>query len=58
MIGVWLNNADLFIVRNQLHIAVKKCFEEANIEIAYPRLELLTRENSLPSNSSSIPPQA
>lgn len=58
VIGVWLNNTDLFIVRNQLHIAVKKCFEEANIEIAYPRLELLTRENSLPSNSSSIPPQA
>lgn len=44
VICVWLNNSDLFIVRNQLHIAVKKSFEEANIEIAYPRLELLTRE--------------
>ena len=46
VIGVWLNNSDLFIVRNQLHIAIKKSFEEANIEISYPRLELLTKTPS------------
>lgn len=43
VIGVWLNNSDLFIVRNQVYMAIKKSFEEANIKIAYPRLELLTK---------------
>ena len=43
IIAVWLNNSDLFVVRNQVHMAIKKSFEEANIEIAYPRLELHTK---------------
>lgn len=43
VIGVWLNNSDLLVVKNQVYTAAKKSFEEANIEIAYPRLELHTK---------------
>ncbi|MBO5125079.1 MAG: mechanosensitive ion channel family protein [Spirochaetaceae bacterium] len=43
VIAVWLNNSDLFVVKNQVYTAVKRSFEEANIEIAYPRLELHTK---------------
>lgn len=44
MIGVWLNNSDLMAVKNQLYPAIKKTFEETDIEIVYPRLETMTKK--------------
>ena len=44
VIGVWLNNSDLFVAKTQVYSAIKKTFEEANIKIAYPRLELISKD--------------
>lgn len=43
VISAWLQNSDLIAVKNQVYSSAKKLFEAANIEIAYPRLEGLSK---------------
>lgn len=39
-LGVWLNNNDLFAVRNQVFVAIKESFDEAGISIPFPQVDV------------------
>ncbi|MCQ2598366.1 MAG: mechanosensitive ion channel family protein [Treponema sp.] len=60
--AVWFNSSDLVATKNAMYIAIKKCFDEAGIEIPYNKIVVdsgnLTVENAKPAAKTAKAPAA
>lgn len=57
MFRVWVAKTDFLALRDQLHLSIKKRFDEEGVEIPFPHVSLYTGEASKPFPITMVPPE-